>query len=56
MLLKFVSFFRSLIASPSSEVVVVALLAARDLRSNLGKNLALVRETSGWLSTAAGCA
>ena len=64
MLLKFVGFFRSLIASPSSEVVVVALLAARDLRSNLGKNLALVRETSGqwsgslggWLSTAAGCA
>ena len=56
LLLKFVGFFRSLIASPSSEVVVVALLAARDLRSNLGKNLALVRETSGWLSTAAGCA
>ena len=47
LLLKFVGFFRSLLASPSSEVVVVALLAARDLRSNLGKNLALVRETSG---------
>ena len=47
LLLKFVGFFRNLIASPSSEVVVVALLAARDLRSNLGKNLALVRETSG---------
>ena len=47
LLLKFIGFFRSLIASPSSEVVVVALLAARDLRSNLGKNLALVRETSG---------
>ena len=29
LLLKFIGFFRSLIASPSSEVVVVALLAAR---------------------------
>ena len=30
LLLKFVGFFRSVLASPSSVVVVVALLAARD--------------------------
>ena len=34
-------------SSPSSEVMVVAMLAARDVRSNLGKNLSLVRETTG---------
>ena len=49
LMLKFFGFFRSLLASPSSEVVVVALLAARDVRSSLGKNLALVREASGGL-------
>ena len=27
--------------------MVVAMLAARDVRSNLGKNLSLVRETTG---------
>ena len=42
-----VGFFRVLLASPSREVTVAALLAARDLRSNLGSNLALVREVSG---------
>ena len=47
LLSKFVGFFRSLITSPSSEVMVVAMLAARDVRSNLGKNLSLVRETTG---------
>ena len=43
LLSKFVGFFRSLITSPSSEVMVVAMLAARDVRSNLGRNLSLVR-------------
>ena len=42
-----VGFFHGLLASPSREVVVVALLAARDIRSNLGANLALVREETG---------
>jgi hypothetical protein len=42
-----VGFFRGLLASPSHEVTVVALLAARDLRSSLGSNLALVREATG---------
>ena len=44
---KFIGFFHSLITSPSSKVMVVAMLAARDLRSNLGKNLSMVRETTG---------
>jgi hypothetical protein len=42
-----IGFFRGLLATPSSEVVVVALLAARDLRSNLGSNLALVKDMTG---------
>ena len=42
-----VGFFHGLLASPSQEVVTVALLAARDLRSGLGANLALVREETG---------
>ena len=43
----FVGFFCSLITSPSSEVMVVAMLAARDVRNSLGKNLSLVRKTTG---------
>ena len=42
-----VGFFRGLLVGPSSEVTVVALLAARDLRSNLGANLALVHQETG---------
>ena len=37
-------FFHSLLASPSYEVKVSALLASRDLRSNLGSNLAALKE------------
>jgi hypothetical protein len=44
---RFVMFFRGLVAGPSPEVAAVALLAARDLRSTLGSNLALVRELTG---------
>ena len=44
---KFIGFFHCLITSPSNEVMVVTMLAARDLRSNLGKNLSMVRETTG---------
>jgi hypothetical protein len=40
---RFIGFFRGLVDSPSYEVVVVARLAARDVRSNLGANLALVK-------------
>ena len=42
-----VGFFRGLLTSPSHEVRVLALLAARDVRSNLGSNLALVRTLTG---------
>ena len=42
-----VGFFHGLLASPSWEVTVVALLAARDVRSSLGANLALVRDETG---------
>ena len=42
-----VGFFRGLLASPSREVTVMALLASRDVRSSLSSNLALVRELSG---------
>ena len=47
LLSRHVGFFRGLLTSPSNEVTVVAMLAARDLRSNLGSNLALVKEVTG---------
>ena len=40
------TFFRSLLDNPSPEVQVALLLAARDLRSYVGSNLALLREES----------
>ena len=47
LLLRFRSFFRSLLASPSPEVQVATRLAARDLRSSLGSNLSLLQEETG---------
>ena len=47
LLSKFVGFFCSLITSPSSKVMVVAMLAARDIRSTVGSNLALLRNKTG---------
>ena len=47
LLLRFRKFFRSLLTSPSPEVQVAALLAARDLRSSVGSNLALLRDETG---------
>ena len=44
LLLRFKKFFQSLVTSPSPEVQVAALLAARDIRSTVGSNLALIRE------------
>ena len=44
---RFIGFFRGLVDSPSYEVVVVARLAARYVRSNLGANLALVKTQTG---------
>ena len=48
LLLRFRTFFRSLLNSPSPEVQVAVHLAARYLRSPVGSNLALLRkEISG---------
>ena len=47
LLLRFHGFFKGLLASPSHEVAVVALLAARDRRSTLGSNLTHLREMTG---------
>ena len=47
LLLRFRGFFRSLLTSPSPEVQVAALLAARDRRSSVGSNLALLAEETG---------
>ena len=47
LLMRFHGFFRGLIASPSHEVVVVALMAARDRRSTLGSNLTHLRDLTG---------
>ena len=47
LLVRFHTFFRSLLVSPSPEVQVAALMAARDIRSSVGSNLALLREESG---------
>ena len=55
LLSRFFSFFLSLLNSDSTEVQVVARLAARDLRSNVGSNLSLIKDISGldpWETTA----
>ena len=44
LLVRYLKFFRGLQTSPSPEVQVAALLAARDVRSSVGANLALLRE------------
>ena len=46
-LCKFRGFFRSLLYSPSSEVAVVARVAARDLCSSVSTNLALLWQETG---------
>ena len=46
-LARFGGFFRSLRMSPSHEVAVMANLVGRDVRSTTGKNLALLRDSSG---------
>ena len=47
LLSRFHTFFLSLLDSGSLEVRVISRLAARDLRSNLGSNLCLLKEKSG---------
>ena len=41
---RFFGFFHSLLTSASQEVVILALLAYREIRSNLGANLASLKE------------
>ena len=56
LLARFHKFFRSLLESSSHEVQVVALLAARDIRSNLGSNLRIILDETGldpWTATSA---
>ena len=40
-------FVNQLLASPSHEVSVMARLAARDMRSNTGSNLSVLRDRTG---------
>ena len=47
LMMRFQKFFRSLLTSPSPEVQVAALLAARDVRSSVGSNLAVLSEETG---------
>ena len=47
LLLRFRNFFRSLLENPSNEVQVLARLAARDIRSSVGSNLALIGQETG---------
>ena len=47
LLSRFQKFFFGLLEGSSLEVSTVARLAARDIRSNLGSNLQLMKEISG---------
>ena len=49
LLMRYRTFFQSLLDSPSPEVQVAVRLAARDLRSSVGSNLAILRQESGGL-------
>ena len=49
LLMRFRTFFRSLLISPSQEVQVAVRVAARDIRTPVGSNLALLRQESGGL-------
>ena len=47
LLTKFHKFFHGLLDSPSPEIQLVCRLSARDLRTNLGKNVKYLKEESG---------
>ena len=44
---RFVTFFHSLVNSPSTEVSVLCRLSARDIRTNIGMNLDAIRKETG---------
>ena len=49
---RFVTLFQSLLQSPSTEVQICTRLAARDIRSNIGANIAAIKNETGlnpWL-------
>ena len=46
LLSRFLKFFQSLLSSPSKEVSVAARIAARDIRTNLGSNLDIIKRES----------
>ena len=45
-MLRYLKFFRGLLSSPCREVVLMANLSARDVRTTVGKNLMYLREES----------
>ena len=47
LLSRFHNFFHGLLHSPSAEVVTLANLASRDMRTNVGRNLRLINELTG---------
>ena len=47
LLSRFHKFFHGLLDSPSFEVQVLARLSARDIRTNIGKNLCYIEEETG---------
>ena len=46
LLSRFLKFIQSLLSSPSKEVSVAARIAARDIRTNLGSNLDIIKRES----------
>ena len=55
-LTRYIKFFKSLLKSPSPEVVLVANLAARDMGSTTGINMARLKQETGlnpWVASSA---
>ena len=44
---RIITFFQSLLQSPSTEVQICTRLAARDIRSNIGANIAAIKNETG---------
>ena len=47
---RYVGFYQSLLSSPSKEVIILARVVAKDIRSTTARNLRLVEEETGGLS------
>ena len=46
-MVRYLKFFRGLLKSPTREVLIMANIAARDVRSTVGKNLHFIQTESG---------